>query len=35
MHERQRVLERQVRELAGGIFSQPQRPSLESLGGST
>ncbi len=34
MHELQRVLERQVRELACGVLSQSIRPGARSLGGS-
>jgi hypothetical protein len=29
MHELERVLEREVRELAGGVLGQPQRPALD------
>jgi len=29
MHKLQRVLERQIRELAGGVLGQPQRPALD------
>jgi hypothetical protein len=29
MHKLQRVLERQVRELSGGVLGQPQRPAFD------